>query len=412
MGNTGGKGVLLVLGAGAEQVPLIRAAQVRGLRVIAADAASDAAGSRVADDFLHVDIHDDEAIARGVPVQPEGVVAHAVEAAESAARLAQRFSVVGNPPEVATVATDKVLRWQRLAEAGVPTPRAMACPIDDYQKRSSEFGFPHVAKPNRGAGARGVLQVRSAAEVGQAVGEFQRLGATAVLIEELLAGPELSTEAFIHEGTIHTFAVADRNYARRDEFLPHIIEDGVDFPSRLEPEMLARAVRAAEMAARALGLRTGSAKGDILVGPDGPVVIEMAARSSGGWFGFGSIPIATGIRPFEVLIALAMGEEPDWTALEPSHRTHCAQRYVIPTESGWFAGLDGLGRARSMSGVRALSTMTPRSGTWIERATNHGDRLAQVICTGVDREDAARNAEAAVAEISIILSDGGGLRAD
>lgn len=397
---------LLVLGGGLEQVPLIRKAQALGLYVVAADWNPIAPAHRVADKFLTVDIHDSEAICGQLPRLIDGVVSHAVEAAESAAEIADRFGLPGINPEVARRATDKIERQERLAQAGVPVPRFRWCKTAQLSKAIEDMTLPVVVKTRKGAGARGVELVSSLLQAQDAACRLRDAGAAEVLVEEFLSGPELSTESLVQNGTISTFAIADRNYARKPDFLPSFIEDGIDFPSRISSTQLAEVDALIRDTVAALDITIGAAKGDIILTESGPVVIEMAARTSGGWFGFGSIPIATGIDPHTALIELAIEGNFDTSHLMARRGLSCSQRYLIPEIDGWFGALDGVGEALKSPGVQLMTTMTPPANTWIYRARSHADRLAQVVCVAGSRDEAQHRAKSAISHLQIRYVDG------
>ena len=57
-------------------------------------------------------------------------------------------------------------------------------------------------------------------------------------MEEKLSGHELSTESIIYNDEIITFAVADRNYESSDIFSPYFIEDGINYPSKIDQKLL------------------------------------------------------------------------------------------------------------------------------------------------------------------------------
>lgn len=395
-----------MLGGGPEQVPLIRRAQALSLHVIAADRNPGAPASRVADNFLSVDIHDFETICDQLPRAVDGVLSHAVEAAESAANIAARFGLPGVDPEVARRATDKIERQQHLARSGVPVPQAQWCETAQLLGAVKTMTLPVVVKPRRGAGARGVELVSTLEDAQAAVGRLALAGAAEVLVEEYLTGPELSTESLVQNGVVSTFAIADRNYARKAEFSPNFIEDGIDFPSSLSAPELSAVNRVINDAITALGITTGSAKGDLILTQNGPVVIEMAARSSGGWFGFGSIPIATGVDPLSALIELAIEGSFDAQHLAARRQLSCSQRYLIPVKDGWFGSLDGVGDALTTPGLKLMTTMTPPANTWTTRAQSHADRFAQVVCIGNSRRQARARAASAISRLSIHYMDG------
>ena len=61
-------------------------------------------------------------------------------------------------------------------------------------------------------------------------------------------------------------------------------------------------------AASAIGLKTGVIKGDIVIGENGPVVIEIAARLSGGDFSESLVPIGSGINYVKSVLELSLGK--------------------------------------------------------------------------------------------------------
>jgi biotin carboxylase len=151
----------------------------------------------------------------------------------------------------------------------------------------------------------------------------------------------------------------------------------------------------------ALGIDSGAAKGDIIIHDGIPHIIEMASRTSGGWFGAGSIPKATGVNPLKPLLQISMGEQPDLDALTPIRSLGCAQRYWIPQESSIFHSASGLEEIQNMPGVEMFNAFFPVAGSRLEKAHHHAQRYAHVICTGADREEAISRADAAIRSIEV-----------
>ena len=62
------------------------------------------------------------------------------------------------------------------------------------------------------------------------------------------------------------------------------------------------------------------------------MIIEMAARLSGGDFSEGLVPLGTGINYVKEVIRIALGEEPIWSNMEEKYSKAVANRYFfIPT---------------------------------------------------------------------------------
>lgn len=395
---------LLLLGAGLEQTLALDQAKQLGYRVIAVDGNPKAPGLQLADVGIAANIKDAEAmIAVGREHAVDGVFCHAVEIPGITARVAQALNTPGLTPEIADRATNKAQRIQRFKEAGVPCADfRFAVSKAELTAAARELGFPLVIKPVDNAGSRGVRIVTQAADLEaayeEACGFSQQAG---VLLEEVLSGPEISTEAVVFQGHIHPFAFADRNYERNPEHFPYFVEDGINFPSQLPDDIQAQVTRTAMQAIEALEIDFGAAKGDLILHNGKVKVIEMASRSSGGWFGAGSIPIATGGNMLKPLIQMAVGDTPDLEAIKPRFQKPCAQRYWIPAKPGTVTQVSGLEAAAAAPGVMMFTPFPPAVGDRIQKAANNAQRFAQVICTGETLQEAIDHCDYALKQINI-----------
>jgi len=395
---------ILLLGAGQEQSIAIQEARALGYRVVACDGNAAAPGLALADAGHVCDIRD---LVQLLPIaraeRIAGVFCHAVEIPEVVAGLAQALGLPGLPPEVAHRCTNKHARIAALTQAGIPVARfASVRSAAELLDVGRSFGFPLVLKPVDNAGSRGVRRVDAESQLAQAYAEaMQYTDNPEVLVEQLLSGPQISTESVVHQGRIHTFAFADRNYESEAFYAPYFIENGINFPSRLPAEDQAAVRALVDRTIEALGINFGAAKGDLILHQGRPYIIEMACRTSGGWFGAGSIPKATGVNALKPLLQMAVGDEPDLAALSPKYELGCAQRYWIPKAPQVFRAADGFEAVRAMDGVQMFNDFFPPPGTRLEKAHHHAQRHAQVICTAPTREEAIARAEAAIAAIHV-----------
>lgn len=398
---------ILLVGAGPEQVPAITTARELGLYTISCDGNPNAPGLALADRGYHLDIrHTEQLTELARTHQVSGIFCHAVEMPDIISTVATSLGLPTVDPAAAQRATDKYTRLAWFKRQGVPSAQfAFADRASDLKEAAREIGYPLVIKPTDTAGARGVQRVDSAAGLEPAYNEALRYSrSTRVLLEEFLEGPEISTEAVVYQGEIVTFAFADRNYEDSGKFSPYFVEDGINFPSRLSPAMQEQAIAVANQAICALGINFGAAKGDLIIHKGQVKVIEMAARTSGGWFGAGSIKHATGVDVLKPLIQMAVGNHPDLSALIPKQQRACAQRYLIPTAAGTVVSVSGEEAALSSPGLAHATFNLPTVGTVVSRATNHQQRFGQVICLGETLDEAIRSCKNALAKVTIELS--------
>lgn len=395
-----------MLGAGLEQTIAIERAQQLGYYVVAMDGNPAAPGLERADRSTVGDIRDIglvETVARENGVC--GVFAHGVEIPVVVAEVARRLELPGLSPDVAKTCTDKHLRSQVLSKAGIRVPRSQHILSGESGMDSlTPVALPAVVKPCDNSGSRGVQLIHRSEEIGAAVAlakEYSQDGC--VTVEEFIAGPQVSTEAFVDGDNVVIFGFADRNYSGNERFFPFFVENGVDMPSILSTDEVGAAHDAVTKAIKALGITFGSAKGDLILSELGPVILEMASRTSGGWFLAGSVPASTGVDAFDVLLPQSVGDPFDFSSLVPKRFDYVAQRYWIPTRDGILTEVEGLALAEQSPGVVKFDSFFPPIGSQIRKSTNHAERYAQVITRGDSRFEAAELADQAISMIRVSL---------
>lgn len=366
---------LICLGGGIEGLPILQRARALGHDLIVVDGNPKAPGMVLGRPVVASCYDPHETVLRLAGVQADGVICCAIDAPHVAAAVAAAFGLPGLTPERAFRSVNKP-EQKRILSSVVDVPSMMRWPRI-------------VVKPPDSRGARGV-----------------RLLDTGGVVEEYLDGPQLSTESIIQDGKVLFTAIGLRNYSRLAEFAPYVIEDGYDMPYSLPPltsgwknldSMLATACQA-------LGWDNLTVKGDWIIHDGKLVILELAARLSGGFFGTHGIPLAYNFPFVDVAIELALGyKQGDVAAsfwLMPPG-PYVSQRYVFP-EPG------DIGRrvAKMPTEIRTTNqygltsdflTFAIHPGDTIQPVTSHGQRWGQVTCTGATPEQARERAERAVA---------------
>jgi len=262
-----------------------------------------------------------------------------------------------------------------------------------------------VVKPADSAGSRGVQLVTGPDDMEKAVKEIRSITMVEeFLIEEFLEGTEHSIEGVVNDGHVYWTGFSDRNYDKKHIYPPYFLEDGDTLPTTLTPEMLEAVHEVSTGAVKALGIDWGPVKGDILIDQAGPKVLEMAARLSGDYFCYETVPLHNGINLLDLILDLSLGETLDPARfLEKFHRG-VALRYLWP-KPGRVVKISGIEEVREMEGVHFFR-WEPRwagieIGTVITPARSMGERLGSVMAVGRTREEAVGRAESAIKKIQI-----------
>ncbi|GLW96879.1 biotin carboxylase N-terminal domain-containing protein [Microtetraspora sp. NBRC 16547] len=257
-------GSVLIANRGEIAVRIIRTLRAMGVRPVAVHSDADRAARHVREADLAVRLP-------GGYLDVEGVIAAALQTgaeavhpgygflAESAAfarRCAEAGLVfIGPPPTAIEAMGDKIRAKATVAAAGVPVVPGGAEPADDLAEAAHAIGFPVLIKPSAGGGGKGMVLVRSAAELPEAIASARRTALAAfgdgtLLVERFVANPrhiEIQIMADAHGNVVH-LGERECSLQRRHQ---KIIEEA---PSPLlDPVTRARMGAAAVDAARAVG---------------------------------------------------------------------------------------------------------------------------------------------------------------
>ncbi len=398
---------LWIVSGGTEAVPGIIRAKELGCHVVVSDGDPKAPGAALADDFILASTYDEEKTLKAARQynhsvrRLDGVMCVAADVPLTVAIIAHELGLPGISVETARLAADKLAMKERFADRGVPSPWFRQInSTSEIKELLKHRGFPLVLKPVDSRGARGVLQLTKATDLDWAFHHAKRNSPTGrVMAEEFLAGPQISTESLLINGKGFTPGFADRNYELLKTTAPYFIENGGQQPSILSPAEQQAIKKCAEQAGLALGVRNGIVKGDMVMTPSGPKVIEIATRLSGGWFSTDQVPLATGVDLLGAAIKLALGEDVTPDEVTPKYQKGVAIRYFFP-KPGRVTAIRHTKEAEQNVWVDRLHFFL-QPGDIVEHVTNHTQRAGFVITHGRDRDEAVSRAEHIVNSIRI-----------
>ena len=330
---------ILIVGGGILQVPAVEAAHDLGYKVVVTDWNPECVCAKLADHFEQISTFDTEEHVRyvqkswqektGVPLA--AVFTAGADPIVTVARAAEAAGCHGLPVHIAETCADKTKTRNALDGLGlqpewgvIPTMKeaylgirkkedyiAMgAAKIMSFTKRAGKSGY--IVKATGSSGSRG--HTRGTAEDFQSE-EFcadayalarKFSNARDVLVEELLTGIELSVETLWYDGTMIPLNAVERPFRAGTN-----IELGHYNPAMLEPETWKQVWAVMQQAGDAIGMcdTVGGhiIKGDLILTDDGPKVLELTARLSGGFDSGWTSPLAHGVNYTRGALKLALG---------------------------------------------------------------------------------------------------------
>jgi biotin carboxylase len=385
---------LLVLGAGPAQLGLLRAARDRGLFVIAVDRDPGAPGFEFADRRAVVSTEDEPAIGMLAAAEElRGVIAPGIDwPVAIAARVAARLGL-SHPlsPETAAVAVSKLRQRERLAEHGVPQPAWRV-----VTEAPEDIGLPVVVKPPDRQGQKGLTLVRDPERLPAAVEQAVSVSRThAALVEELVEGPEVTVNAVSTNGVFHPLTVTDRVTATNESAFGVALAHA--WPSEHDVD---GAIEVAMAAAAALGIENGPTYTQVVLGPEGPRVMELAARLGGGHDAELCLA-ALQVDLNGLALSAALGEPVE--VPRPKPRGGACVRFLV-APPGSLESVEGIEEAVAQEGI--LDARVYRRPGWVFTPLQRGaDRAGFVLATGSSRDDALAKAGRAAELIRFETAD-------
>ena len=396
---------LLVLGAGPGQLGLLEAARQRELYVIAADREPAAPGFPLADRRALISAEDEPALERLASAEEiDGVIAPGIDwSVAIAARISAKLDLP-HPLSVesAQLAVSKLRQRERFAEAGLPFARyAVASRGEDAAAVAAELGFPLVVKAPDRQGQRGLALARGREELEPAVEQALAASRSGLcIIEQLEPGREATVIGFSLDGRYHALAVTDRRSASAPAFgvsLEHA------WPSTLSETELEKTIEIAGRAVASLGIEQGSSYVQVIVGEQGPLVVELAARLGGG-HDAELVEAALGIELNGLALAAALGETIDPQALVSRALVGGAcTRFLIAPE-GELIAVHGAEEAGALEGVKRIR-LYREPGYMLTPFRSRSDRAGSLLVLGPDRERAVERAREAADLIRFEVAD-------
>ncbi len=304
-------------------------------------------------------------LARGRTIR--GIVPASDPTAVIAALAAERLGLPHNPPAAARRAANKHAMRAALRDAGVPVPPFRLHRVDeDPERAAAATSYPCVLKPLVFSASRGVIRADDAPGFVRAWRRIEKLlrdaraerrpreddAASGILVEAFVPGAEVAVEGLLRGGALEILAIFDKPDPLDGPFFEETI---YVTPSRHPARVLAEVERITAAGARALGLAEGPIHAELRLPADGPVVLEIAARSIGGLCSR-TLRFGAGLSLEEVLVAHAMGLPLD--AVRREARASGVMMLPIPRR-GILHGIGGIDGARAVPGVEDVVITAP-----------------------------------------------------
>lgn len=278
---------ILLLGGSAQQVIAIEKAKELGYYTILCDYLKDNPGQYIADKFYLISTTEKEKVLEVAKQEKiDGILSYASDpAAPTAAYIAERLHLSGNPLDSVNVLCNKDKFRKFLSENGLNSPKS--CEIDDKANVDNtnfeKMDFPVIVKPVDSSGSKGITIVYSKRDIEKAIQfafEFSRT--KKVIIEEFIERKHpylIGGDVFILEGKVKIWGLLN---CHRDKKVNSLVPVGKSYPLELSKEDLENVKKVIQKIITELKISTGEMNIELIIDKKGEVwPIDMGPRSGG-----------------------------------------------------------------------------------------------------------------------------------
>ncbi|MDB4191554.1 ATP-grasp domain-containing protein [Amylibacter sp.] len=399
-----------VIGGGLMQVPIIENLKLKSLKSIVTDGSSDCICANLADIFKKIDIFNitehlkfvDELIRQDIKIV--GVLSAGIDAPETMSRIGEKLGLPVVPSGISKLVNNKAnfRKWMRNNQ--FPTPlfkEFQAEEFDKFYEFKNEIDYPFIIKNVNSSASRGtkIFYSHDLVEEKRIFSEAVKVSrSNSCLVESVWNGTEHTVETFWDiSSKFHRLFITDRIFDYKTGFP---IETGLVNPTRLTSFEQNQCYDLAEKISQKLGINIGAAKFDMIYTKDGPRVIEMTTRLSGGFDCQYLVPAATGMNVLSAAIDTSIGLRIKLDDITTTKNKVAVSGSLWP-KSGTVIKIEGIEAANSLLTTDHVF-MRIKVGDIVPIYENCADRTAIIICSDVTETRAVAALKKALSLIKVI----------
>lgn len=370
---------ILVLGAGALQVPLINRVKEKGFNPVVVSLHSDEPGMKMANDTIVADFVDEELMLKyAKQYNVVGVVTDQTDLpVRTVAYVSEKMGLPGIGYETACLFTDKYRMREKCKELGIDTLHyKLVGSLEEAKEFFTSLNKPVILKPINNQGSKGVCKVSSVEELESQYQEATKYSrGEKILIEEFVSGEEeLVIEGVALDGWIENLVCGDTYYFN----LPDVFSARQRiFPSIKDSKIVEQALELNKKIIKGFGLSRGLTHGEYIISNGKVYLIEIAARGGGVYISSDIIPLMTGFDTTSFIIDIATQRTVSCPKFADREKVVCYTAFFLP--EGLVSKVKGVEEVVSAPYVHHNNLSVLKEGMRTKKNTDKTSRFFMVL---------------------------------
>lgn len=362
-------------------------------------------GKVFSDNFINESIYEPNNILKEIKrkkndINIDGVMCLGSDSPISVSIISKKLKLETIPLEAAKISSNKVKLKKLFDKLSIKNPKYLySKKFKDIDNFINKNELPIIIKPDDSRGSRGVSIIWKKQGLEKKFFLAKKYSTTgSVLAEEFLDGAQISSETVIYKSNSYTVGLSDRNYELISKSRSQVIENGGDLPASLSKDLKKKINNKIKIIAKALGVKNGMIKGDIIIKNNIIYIIEVALRLSGGFFSSHKIPHSTGVNLLDIAARIALKEDIKVSELKIKYNKPVSQRFLIP-KNGKIKSFNH--SFQKFNKNILFSNITIPNKKNVKFPKNHTERYGCVISTGKSRNSAILSAKKYIDNIKL-----------
>lgn len=379
------KKYFIVLGGGKDQLFLIKNIKKLNYKIILFDKNKKSQGFNYADLSFVIDFSNYKKVISQLEILKKekikfaGVITMGSDVPLIIHKIAKKFNLFHNNINSAKTSQDKILMKKMFKKLKIDSPDYKIASnkkdVTNFWKRQKSKYL--IIKPSDSSGSRGVRIITSAKEINSAIANVQKnTRKKKFLVEELVEGPQLSTESIMVNKRIFTPAISYRNYEDVKYFFPQVLENGGLVSSKyLIYKKKIETVK--KKISKELKINNGIIKGDFVIKNNSVIPIEFTTRLSGGDMSESLGPLSNGVNYVREAIKIAARQKVCIRDLKPKYFKYVTNKYFF-LPPGNLTKISGVKKIKKIRGLKKID-FNYEINSKIQIINSHGKRVGVFV---------------------------------
>lgn len=382
---------IMILGAGAGQLPFINICKQKGAYVVAISPKGDYPGIKAADKFYDCDTRDKERILE--IARKEHIDAITTDQTDvsvpAVAYVAEQMGLKGIGYERAIQFTDKYEMRRAAKHIGVNVPEfALAESLSEARKCIKNMEFPIIIKPTNSSGSRGVYRIDTPGDLDVYFEKSIGFSSTkSVIVEEFIEGREYLADGFAMNGKYINLDLGIKEYFdKKGMYISKMcmFSSAAMVEDRVEKQVLDANKKLVE----GLGLEFGITHGEYIYSEkqDKVYLVEIAARGGGVYLSSDLTPRASGINTNEMLLNYLLRDEvADIDKLKLDKRVSAWRCFAL--KEGIIKQIRNAAEVKEIPGVDKVCLDSLKEGAHVKELSDDTTKYGPILVSGSSRRE-------------------------